>query len=182
MEPRKKIIHYNDPGHAHSLTFSCYNNRPYLSKDRTRQWFIEALDHARIKWNFRLWAYVIMPDHVHLIVWPTEERYDISQFLKSLKQSVSRKTRLFLKRENPAALKNMEVKQGKRVVFRFWQSGPGYDRNLYKDDTLIEKIEYIHNNPVRRELVETPTDWIWSSARWYAGYRNVPITIDPIAW
>jgi putative transposase len=180
MEPRKKIVHYNLPHYAHSLTFSCYHHRPYFSKDRTCLWFVEALDQARNSLSYGLWAYVIMPEHVHLIVWPTLEKYDISEFLKSIKQSVSRKARLFLKRNNPIAINNMTVKQKDREVFRFWQAGPGYDLNLYRDDTLMEKIEYIHNNPVRRGLVKSTVEYPWSSARWYAGEKDAPLKMDPL--
>jgi len=175
MEPRKRVTHFNLPSHAHSLTFSCNNRHPYFKSDRTCRWLIEAIDKARSDWNFRLWAYVIMPEHVHIIVWPNEKIYDISDFLKSIKQSVSRNARYFLEKENPLALEKMILKRGNRATFKFWQTGPGYDLNLYADEKLMEKIEYIHNNPVRRSLVKSTTDWKWSSACWYAGFRNVPI-------
>ena len=63
---RKRRISYDEPGHAHELTFSCYGRLPLLSKDRTRLWLIEALDVARQRWAFELWAYVIMPEHAHM--------------------------------------------------------------------------------------------------------------------
>ena len=68
--PRKKIKHYDVPGHAHYLTFSCYRGLPLLSKDRTRVWFVEELAKARTKHHFDLWAWVIMPEHVHLLICP----------------------------------------------------------------------------------------------------------------
>ncbi len=60
----------------------------------------------------------------------------------------------------------------------FWQRGGGYDRNIVTESELFEKVEYIHQNPVRRGLVKRSTDWPWSSARWYAGDRSGPVTID----
>jgi putative transposase len=65
------------------------------------------------------------------------------------------------------------------VEHRFWQAGGGYDRNVVEQRTLLKVIEYMHLNPVRRGLVELPEDWEWSSARWYAGIRPVPLEIDP---
>ena len=62
---------------------------------------------------------------------------------------------------------------------RFWQAGGGYDRNIIDEKTAWKVIDYIHLNPVRRGLVERPEDWEWSSARWYAGLRPVPLEIDP---
>jgi putative transposase len=66
------------------------------------------------------------------------------------------------------------------MPYCFWQRGGGYDRNVIDARTLFSMIEYIHNNPVRRGLVEDATDWIWSSARFYAGARDVPIRMDPL--
>ena len=65
-EYRKKVKHYDREGDAHFLTFSCCQRLALLSKDRTRQWFLDALDKGRVKHGFDLWAWVIMPEHVHL--------------------------------------------------------------------------------------------------------------------
>ncbi|MCK4485937.1 MAG: transposase [Desulfobacterales bacterium] len=175
---RKTIHHFNDPGHAHFLTFSCYQQLPLLSRERTRRWFIEAVGDARERHGFALLAYVIMPEHIHLIVFPLLPAYDIAVFLKAIKQSVARKAKHFLRDHNQAWLENLTVQRGSRKAFRFWQTGPGYDRNIHSKKELFEKITYIHNNPVRRGLVSTPEEWKWSSARWYSGKRNVELAID----
>ena len=60
-----------------------------------------------------------------------------------------------------------------RGVVRFWQRGGGYDRNVRDHAELIEKIGYVHANPVRRGLVERDAEWSWSSARDYAGGSGV---------
>ena len=133
---------------------------------------------AKEKYNYALWTYVIMPEHVHLLVYPKEQEYDISTFLKSLKQSVARKAKHYLEENNRDWLEKLSVKHGSGEVFRFWQAGPGYDRNITSKNELIEKIRYMHNNPVRRGLVLTPEEWKWSSAGWYAGERDVVLAID----
>jgi len=66
---RKKVRHFDEPGHAHFLTFSCYGRLPLLGKDRSRGWLIEAIVAARQKHGFDLWAWVVMPKHVHLLIW-----------------------------------------------------------------------------------------------------------------
>ena len=71
---------YNDSGHAHELTFSCYNGYKFLSAERTCLWLAESINEARTDWNFDLWAYVFMPEHVHLIVHSREYEYDIAEF------------------------------------------------------------------------------------------------------
>jgi putative transposase len=92
------------------------------------------------------------------------QHYDIALILKSIKQSVARKAKHFLQDHNQAWLERLTVCAGSRRVFRFWQAGPGYDRNIRDEKELIEKIAYIHGNPVKRGLVQTPEDWPWSSA------------------
>ncbi|OHB61113.1 MAG: hypothetical protein A2167_08085 [Planctomycetes bacterium RBG_13_46_10] len=68
---KKKCKRYNISGHAHELTFSCYRNQKFLLSDRTCQWLIESIEKAKVKHNFSLWAFVFMPDHVHLLIKPT---------------------------------------------------------------------------------------------------------------
>ncbi|MGR3293013.1 MAG: REP-associated tyrosine transposase [Candidatus Scalindua sp.] len=177
---RKTIRHYNIPCHAHFLTFSCYQQFQLLSRKHTRHWLIEAIVNAKEKYKYALWAYVIMPEHVHLLVYSMIEKYNISSFLKTLKQSVARKAKHYLNENNPAWLNKLTVKRGSKNVFRFWQSGPGYDRNINSEDELFEKINYIHNNPVKRELVTEPNEWKWSSASWYDGERDVLLPIDDL--
>ena len=64
------------------------------------------------------------------------------------------------------------------MEYRFWQQGGGYDRNFDNVAAAWASVEYIHRNPVRRGLVDCPTDWTWSSARWYAGLDGVLIEMD----
>ena len=89
--PRKTCKRYDTPGDVHELTFSCYKRRPFLSKDRTCHYLAQAIAMARTKHQFHLWAYVFMPEHVHLLIWPVLSEYSISTILKTIKQSVSRK-------------------------------------------------------------------------------------------
>ncbi len=177
-QQRKTIRHYNDPGHAHFLTFSCYQRLPLLSRDRTKRWLIDAVKDTKEKHKYGLWAYVIMPEHVHFIILPLCPTYDISLFLKSVKQAVSRKAYHFLQRNNTTWLDTLTVRRGRKEVFRFWQTGPGYDRNIHSEAELLEKINYIHNNPVKRGLVKTPGEWEWSSAGWYECKRGGQLAID----
>ena len=97
---RKTRVASNEPGHAHELTFSCFQRLPLLSKDRTRTWFVEALDRTRKRYRLELWAYVIMPEHVHLLLWPTKDPHSMSAILKSMKQPVARAAIRFLRAKN----------------------------------------------------------------------------------
>jgi putative transposase len=165
---RKTRRSYNEPGHAHSLTFSCFRRRPFLSGDRARRWLVEAIARARQKHAFDLWAYVIMPEHVRLLIWPREGGYSVSQFLTSVKRPVTLKALSHVQRSAPAFLSRMEDRQpGGRIHYRFWQRGGGYDRNLTEPKTIWAEIDYIHANPIRRGLCQTAMAWPWSSAAEY---------------
>lgn len=110
---------YNDPRHAHELTFSCFHRLPFLSKERTCQWLAEAILEAKRDVSYSLWAYVFMPNHVHLLVRPQLVEYDDSEFLKLIKEPVSRKAVEFLRQESPDWLSRIAVKRGDRTEHHF---------------------------------------------------------------
>ena len=173
----KRCQRWNFAGHAHELNFNCYLNRPFLSRERTCEYLIHSINTARRKCEFDLWAYVFMPTHVHLVIHPRCEIYSISDILLAIKQPVSRKAIAYLQEHNPAGLRLLATGQRPRP-YRFWQKGGGYDRNLTTIDTLIETIRYIHNNPVRKGLVQTPDGWHYSSATDWEGSKSGPLSVD----
>jgi putative transposase len=175
---RKKCRRYDNEGDAHHLTFSCFHHIPLFSRDRSCQWMLDALTLGQEQEKYDLWAYVIMPEHVHVVLWP-HENIKISQILTTLKQSVSKRAILWLKQNAPAYLSRMEdIQPNGSRIHRFWQRGGGYDRNLRSVADIYEKIEYIHNNPVRRRLVTQPENWPWSSCHAWQSGENIPIAID----
>jgi putative transposase len=171
---------YNEPGHAHVLTFSCYHGYQFLSAERTCQWLAEAIDAARRDLNFALWAYVFMPEHAHLIVWPKEPVYDIAHIRHAIKAPVARKSIQYLKDHSPDWLPRITRSRAGKTERLFWQSGGGYDRNLDSPPTLFKEIDYIHMNPVRKGLVEVAENWKWSSAAWFLGKPTTALIPDPI--
>jgi putative transposase len=175
QKTRRRI---DEAGHARELTFTCYRNYQFLSRDRTRIWFLEELELARQRWSFDLWAYVIMPEHVHLLIYPRGPEFKVGKIAGQIKESVARRAIAYIETQAPHWLPCITVHEGKRTRRRFWQPGGGYDRNVIDPSTAHEMAEYIHANPVRRGLVASAEDWQWSSARWYAGIRPVHIELD----
>src|SRR5690242_21964302 len=86
----------NAPGHAHELTFSCYPRFPFLKAERTCRSLVDAIQAARVKHNFDLWAYVFMPEHVQLIVCPRDPNYSMSRVMAGIKLPVARRAIHFL--------------------------------------------------------------------------------------
>jgi putative transposase len=167
-----------DDGSPRELTFSCFRRFRFLERDRVREWFVQALDDARRRWPVDLWAWVIMPEHVHLLVNPRQPQAQLGRFAGHIKEHTARPAIQWLRENSPGFLSRITVQEGEFSRRRFWQPGGGYDRNVTEETTLESMIEYIHQNPVRRGLCERPEDWEWSSARWYAGFRPVRIEMD----
>jgi putative transposase len=136
---------YQSQGHDHLITISCYHRQPYFSTLEARVRFEHSLEQTRKKYVLRVHAYVVMPEHVHLLL-SEPEREPLSKALQVLKVSVSK-----LSSEKP-----------------FWQDRY-HDFNVFATDKFIEKRRYIHRNPVTRGLVEHPEDWPHSS---YLSYRD----------
>jgi putative transposase len=174
----KRRVRYNEPGQPRELTFSCYRHHAFLGRNRTRAWFCEALDEARTQFAYQLWAYVVMPEHVHVLVYPGDAPEQTSAFLQTVKEPVARKAIRHLQDHASAWLARVTVHEGRRVRHRFWQPGGGYDRNITSTEVLRAVIDYLHANPVRRGLVARAEDCEWSSARWYAGLRPVKLEMN----
>ncbi|HEX9750149.1 MAG TPA: transposase [candidate division Zixibacteria bacterium] len=172
---------YNIPGHAHLLTFSCFHKHQFLTDDKVRRHLADSIDLTRRLENFTLWAYVLMPDHVHLLVHPGSDVYSIPRILNRIKSPVAHHFVHEWKETAQQRLRLMLARQGKRVVHRLWQAGGGHDRNLTDWDAIANAMDYIEWNPVRLGLVAEPTDWTWSSARSRAGHSDVPLVIDIVA-
>ncbi len=137
---------YQQARKLHFVTFSCYRRQPLLASARAKRLFEVALERARRQYRFFVTGYVIMPEHVHLLL-SEPERGALARALQAVKQSVAR--RLIAGRPH------------------FWQARY-YDFNVWTKRKRIEKLRYMHRNPVKRGLVERPEDWAWSSFIHYA--------------
>jgi putative transposase len=172
MKHRKRVRHFHEPGDVHELTFSCFGRKPLLHDDRHKQILCDGIDRACRDKKFRLVAFVIMPEHVHLLVLPTSEAR-IDEFLSHVKRPTSYRLKESLKRSHDDLLRELTtLERPGKLAFRFWQEGPGYDRNLQNEKAILQAIEYVHLNPVRRGLVTKACDWKWSSANWYESNRK----------
>jgi putative transposase len=173
---RKRLRRFEIAGHARFLTFSCFQALPLFNNDRIKDAFAEHLEQVRQRGGCAVHAWVIMPEHVHLVITPALPEWTIVRSLLALKRPFAQKV-IARWRELRAPILNRICDS--RGTFRFWQRGGGYDRNIVTPEELIEKIEYVHANPVRRQLVSLAGEWRWSSAAWYEGNRDGPVTIDP---
>jgi putative transposase len=154
---------YYGQGHLHFLTFSCYRRLPLLNTARARDLFVVALEKIRERHRFLVVGYVVMPDHVHLLIGEPAKGTP-SIVLQALKQRVSRDLR---KTERDGELQ------------QFWQRR-FYDFNVHSAKKRMEKLDYMHANPVKRGLVNNPAEWVWSSWSFYATGNTGLVRIDPV--
>jgi putative transposase len=143
----KGLVRFQQCGCFHFLTFSCYRRQPWLDNGTAYGVFESELEAVRLRYGFVVAGYVLMPEHVHLLV-GEPSRSSLSVALQVLKQRTSRKLKI-----------SGEV--------QFWQRRY-YDFNVHNEEKRVEKLRYMHRNPVKRGLVEKPEDWPWSSFRHYA--------------
>jgi putative transposase len=123
----------------------------------SRRTFESALEQVRKNYDLCVYGYVVMPEHVHMLV-NEPARGTLAQAMQSLKQSVAR--RLALRAPDP-----------------FWQARY-YDFNVWSERKFVEKLRYLHRNPVARGLVARPEDWAWSSFRHYVSGESGPVEIE----
>lgn len=175
---RKTCHRYDVPGDVHFLTFSCFKRLPLLHRDRTRTWLVDAIRAGQQKDHYYLFAWVVMPEHVHLVLLPRGTT-SIATILSAIKQSSSKRALYWLQQNAPDFLPQLCDRQPNgSKSHRFWQRGGGYDRNLRSVRDIHEKIRYVHQNPVRRGLVSAPADWHWSSAHAWECGSDLPLKID----
>jgi REP-associated tyrosine transposase len=177
-----RLKRYQEDGQLHYVTFTCYHRIQYLNSAFARDLFEQALERVRRWYNLEIIGYVVMPEHVHLLL-SEPERSTLAVALQMLKQISSRQLhKMGGPRFRPSLAKRGEsnglpfrpqalggprfrlplAKRGEQVDHPVWQKRY-YDFNVFSDHKRIEKLRYMHRNPVKRGLVEKPEDWKWSS-------------------
>jgi putative transposase len=138
-----RLKRYQQTGDLHFITFSCHGRKPHLATAAGRDLFERTLEETRRRYVLRIFGYVVMPEHVHLLL-SEPKRATLDRAMQALKTSVSKRSR-----QQP-----------------FWQVRY-YDFNVFTSAKRTEKLRYMHRNPVARGLVPTPEEWKWSSFRHY---------------
>jgi putative transposase len=170
----KDLKRFSGGRDLHFLTFSCYQRQPLLTAARS-DLVLEILERVRRRYRFAVLGYVVMPEHIHLLV-SEPQRETLSTVVQALKLGFVRK----LEGSSPTSRKVGEkwgTPYSDLGPRRFWQSR-FYDFNVWTEKKRIEKLRYIHRNPVKRGLVTSPEQWPWSSFRWYWGGEKGPVKIN----
>jgi len=176
---------YYGTGHLHFITCSCYRRQPLLGTAQRHDLFLKVLEQVRQRYQFVVLGYVVMPEHFHLLISEPQERAP-SLVMQALKLSFAR--RVLAAQRRPAHEGSVDWTKGPRSRTprdlghpqesrKIWQPR-FYDFNVWSPRKRVEKLRYMHRNPVERRLVESPELWRWSSYRTYALEERGPVSVN----
>ena len=171
----KGLRRYYGQGHLHFINFSCYRMLPLLKSACARELFVRELARVRRELEFALIGYVVMPEHVHLLIGEPKHGTP-SDVLHRLKLASSRKLRKKL-RSTDAKQWLLPLEEYGEPLRAFWQAR-FHDFNVYSEKKRRQKLEYMHGNPTKRGLVRHPEEWPWSSWAFYVGKKDFLIAMD----
>ncbi len=161
-------------GHSHFITCSCYRRQPLFTPHERKDLFLVILEQVRKRYQGSIFGYVVMPEHIHLLL-SEPKRKDLSTFMQVLKQRVT--DRVYPRSRRPGLSRQAELRPSVTPGPRhFWQPR-FHDFNVFTRYKFIQKLRYIHRNPVARGLIESPEQWRWSSYRFYAYGEKGPVTL-----
>jgi putative transposase len=180
------LLRYHESGQSHFITFSCYRRKPKFADTRFYDLFPLCLEAMRLRFRMRIYGYVVMPEHVHLLV-SEPEHGNLAGAMHYLKLSFSKRAKSLSGAQVSVQTKDANLgHQHQRFdansgpVEPFWQKRY-YDRNVRSVREFGIKLRYLHRNPVKRGLVRDPGDWKWSSFRHYA-FREMGIVEIESEW
>ncbi len=159
-----KLRRYYGAGYFHFITTSCYRRLPLLARAQNRDLLLRILERVRRRYHFVVVGYVVMPEHIHLLL-GEPERGNPSKVVQAIKQGFAR--RLLHKLRGVADARQSSLWQTALDGGHIWQAR-FYDFVVFTEEKKVEKLHYMHANPVKRGLVMEPQQWEWSSFRHYA--------------
>ena len=153
-------------GDIHFITCSCYQRKAFLGSTSRRDLFLKIFEQVRQKYEFPVIGYVVMPEHFHLLIGEPDDG-NVAVAMQVLKQRVSRR----------CLASGRSCPPNEDLPPAFWYPR-SHDFNVFTKKKLIEKLNYIHWNPVKRGLVASPEQWRWSSDRYYSLGEEGPVKIE----
>jgi len=165
----KALRRWHGEGDLHYITCSCYQRRPFLDSEYRRDLFLKIFEEVRQRYEFAVIGYVVMPEHFHLLVGEPDDG-NLAVAMQVLKQRVARQSLNRGRSKKPVS--------EEKTPQAFWHTRY-YDFNVFTEKKIVEKLRYMHRNPVKRGLVEFPEQWRWSSYRYYLLGEEGAVRVDP---
>jgi putative transposase len=171
-----ELKHFDHDGRARFITFCTHNRLPLLTNDLFRSLVVKAIAEVKARIGFKLIAWVIMPNHVHLVIIPPVEGR-VGDIIGEIKRISALEIHRRLKDTNSDLLKTLTIIRRGKPKFAFWLKRC-YDHNCRTTEAILARIKYCHENPVKWGLVENLGEWRWSSYGSYHGMGNDVLEID----
>jgi putative transposase len=152
---------YYGAGDAHFITCGCYHRKPWLDTPARRDLFLNILEEVRRRCRFVVLGYIVMPDHFHLLIGEPQVG-DPSKVMQLVKQTYAQRVVPRTRRKGSDAQDSLRQPEPVHI----WEAR-FYDFNVWTERKRVEKLRYMHRNPVKRGLVSEPEQWAWSSFRDY---------------
>jgi len=172
---------FTDKHYAYFVTWTLVDWLHLFDKDPYRRIIMDSLNYLRVEKKTQLNAYVIMPSHIHAILWP-EIEINLSDVTRDFKRFTSRKISKEAEMQGATEILNIfkrarsENRAQDVSTYQVWQEG-SHPEAIVTEKFARQKLDYIHMNPVRAGLVQTADQWVYSSARAYLlGEQTYPIT------
>jgi putative transposase len=166
-------------GHLHFITCSCHRRLPLFASTCAKNLFVKILGEVRDRYGFALLGYVVMPNHIHLLI-SEPAKGTPSSVMQVLKKRVSRRLRRKPRKKVSPQQLRLPFRDAHDLLPQFWQPR-FHDFNVWSQTKFVEKLQYMHMNPLKRKLVAHPRDWPWSSFSFYAKKEAGLVRIDPIS-
>jgi putative transposase len=170
---------------VHHITGTVHGWQPVLLSPDILSIFTTEFNRKLVRWDVQLFGFVIMPEHFHMLV-QSERAENILNYIRGGRRSISGKVRWLIEENNKAIaafypnhdvdISVFYLKTGGKSRFRFWKEKPRVFP-ISREEDVINKLDYIHNNPVRRGLVKSPEDWEHSSFRYYCNGSRVELPV-----
>ncbi|MFQ5868341.1 MAG: transposase [Candidatus Zixiibacteriota bacterium] len=173
----KRVPRFNPENYCHFVTMKAYNKRPLFSDEQIARLFLDVLYKKQSRLSFLLIGFVVMPDHVHLLIVPSK-RNTISDVIRHIKGAFSRELGKRLREHRqtastvaggihpPRTIFGTNVPRrfrGRNIIGQIWQDS-FHDRLVRDPQELCAELQYLEFNPVRAELVDDPKSYEFSSA------------------
>lgn len=170
-----------DASHLYFVTTAAVQRRSLFRRDTTKRLIVDCLDCMRLRNRFKLYAFVIMPNHLHLIT-QCSSADPLVDVVRDLKKHVAdRLIRQYRAEGNHRVLDFLASAVGEpgRQQYRVWEEGYNA-KDIFAPDFLRQKMTYVHDNPCQPHwnLAECPEAYIWSSARFYLLEEPTIIPVD----
>jgi putative transposase len=180
LNMRRNFKRYYGAGDLHFITCSCYRRQPLLATPHSRDLLLNVLERVRLRYSFVVVGYVIMPEHIHLLISEPQLKTP-STVMQALKLGFARRAIAEAERHRKSSAltfrKTREAELPPVQAQHVWQKR-FYDFNVWTEHKRIEKLRYIHRNPVTRGLAPSPECWPWSSFRAYALGEVGPVGVN----